>query len=429
MAPRAQSSHGALGNSQRHSTEGQLQPAKWLVWAHQLKQEHGYLLGRMDSVEIKHGAYDSRIQFVEAAAGRMKESEKEIKELVKRIAVVEGDEKEIKDWFGEDHVRIQKDAEKITKIQQNISSLEKKHSRVDSEIQQLSTGHRSTVEKVEAIERTLQKQAQDTEGLAKNDPNDARALKSRLDFLDSPRFEECNGLQLLQNKVAGLERACQRCNAKNQELEAEIARLKIISRTEAQQLPSSSSESTNYRLHSHPSRVQVPASPLLKLVNGKQQDKLFMESPTFDARQRKLTKLNADVPSEGEQIPRTSVATMERRRDTANASENRKRAPGYEGRQTRSQAKSQQVVAADKRRPTKIAVLKIALENRPSCSNTSGPQKHSAPSTSVQAGGGMPISRSTNLARLEDRPAKRKRREIPQDEDLEAFMTSALSNM
>lgn len=148
------------------------------------------------------------------------------------------------------------------------------------------------------------------------------------------------------------------------------------------------------------------------------------ESPALKAHQRKTAKTNAQIPD----------AAGPNSRDTANASKKRKRAPSYERRQTRSQAKSQQIrqeaKAVKKREPTKIAVMKVPMQNTSTENKLSGTPKGEDPAaTAQQIVEPVVIGTSVTAQRLEVVPQKRKRREILQDEDLDTFLWSALNEM
>ncbi|KAF2187761.1 hypothetical protein K469DRAFT_748968 [Zopfia rhizophila CBS 207.26] len=305
-------------NAQRDSTQlddmaPPSDPAS-LLWAHQLKREHGHLLDRLKDLEATHESYDARIKATEAISEGMKAIVKNMRQMAMRITAIEEDNKDVKDWIkrldGERQARMREDGEKVKKVQQWVTELETQHKSIEAKVQQASLSHRSIMEKIEMIESIIQKQGKSAEKLAKkNDPNHVKVLMLRLDAMDSRRNEELRKAQALQDRVASFERTCQAYNSKNNELQAEVARLNGILRMGKPQPLPSSEATTEWFQSSNPTNVQVPASPLPRPICDKQQTSLLEESPSFNAQQRKTARI-IERPSQNAQVVHTQIETQ-----------------------------------------------------------------------------------------------------------------------
>jgi chromosome segregation ATPase len=197
-----------------------------LLWAHQLKREHGYLLVRLSKVETEHGTFDERIRTAERVTESVKTSVEELSRLVKDNE--EADDARL-EWATKSldvQRRMLADIERIETSQAKTPQLEAKVYGLQNQLQQALSDHRSILQKLRALEAEMQARKGEMESLAhKNGLSDTRLLMLRLDALELNRKDNERRTEQMQSKIASLEEQCQAANARNTELESRLEAL------------------------------------------------------------------------------------------------------------------------------------------------------------------------------------------------------------
>lgn len=244
-----------------------------LLWAHQLKREHGHLLNRMKDLEKSHEAYESRIKATEVIADGMKNRASEIKEMVTRISAIEEDDKDVKEWVKkldeERRVRMREDVERVKSLQQKLAALERQWQKSQLEAQKISSDHSMAITRIEELEHEIQRQGKSADKLSKkNDPADIKVLMRRLDAIESHRTGDSRIHRELLDKIADLEGANRQLVTKTESFRIEITRLNSEMRSRQMEvIPSSEATTEGSYGITQPSRVLVPQSPLVSSID------------------------------------------------------------------------------------------------------------------------------------------------------------------
>ncbi|OCK83839.1 hypothetical protein K432DRAFT_432624 [Lepidopterella palustris CBS 459.81] len=325
-----------------------------LLWAHQLKREHGHLLDRIKDLEKSNEAFNIRIVATETSHERITSCIDDIKKMATRISVIEDDDKEVKEWIEkldeERQTLMNEESEKVKKLAYKVAVLEGHSKTVDIETQQTVSAYRAVLKKIEDVEAVLQKQGKVSEKLTKkNDPVDVKVLTRRLDAVESRRTDDTRKTQALLDRMHTLEDANRRMRNESNRLHAQVARLNREIKTQQAALLPSSEATTELDLELKPvsSAVQAPHSPFSggldqsSVVNNS----LLEESPTLHAHLRRSAraapqKQTVAKSSEGPKtLPRTVIAEPDKS-NVQNSRKKRKAALSQNLRQTRSQVKS-----------------------------------------------------------------------------------------
>lgn len=224
-----------------------------LLWAHQLKREHGFLLERMNRVESQHNAYhaqhnsyEARIKVAEATAESMK------RELLIAIDEIDSERNE---WTASTQVRIEKlstEVESARKLPPRLSALETQVGELETEA---ASSHQVLVQKIWAVEAALQKtEVERQKVVKKSDSSDTTVLSHRLDAMEVRRKEDERKAAAMQDKMDMLERLCHSYNEKNKDLQA---RLNAVVTSQDHPLPTIERQPTELLL-------QVPTAPITK---------------------------------------------------------------------------------------------------------------------------------------------------------------------
>lgn len=240
-----------------------------LLWCHQLKREHGFLLARMEKVVSEHHNYDVRIRSAEQAVESMKGIAQDVKQLTEAMSEIVSGDNDTRDWIEATDVRLKtmkEDIDKAKKLSPRVSELEAQYDDLTQAFQQMASNHQSTLRKIEAVEAVAQKQSHDTGTLVKkNDSSDVRVLLMRLDAMESRRKEDERKAKVMQDKLTSLEQTVQTYNSKLHGMHTH-ANAAFVSRD----YPIPSTEASSELLQSsNPGYIQVPASPFSKSMNGR----------------------------------------------------------------------------------------------------------------------------------------------------------------
>lgn len=210
-----------------------------LLWGHQLKREHGFLLDRMKKVEAEHDSNAARLKIAEAAAESMQN---------KVIRAIDEVDEERKKWIDSAEVRLKElkeDMEKVKKIQPRLAALE-------TEVQQAAPNHQSALKKIETVEELARKEACSPKKLVKkNDPSDVRVLALRLDAME----------MRMQARIKDLEESFQVYRVRNNNLESGLD-----SGLVARDRPLPSTEASTEILPSRQTYVPALASPPYRVM-------------------------------------------------------------------------------------------------------------------------------------------------------------------
>lgn len=206
-----------------------------LLWGHQLKREHGYLLERMVKMETSNQALEARIRSAESAASALKEAAEDVHRLIE-------DKDEIDEaraaWIATAETRLgqlKESVERIRTVQPRVAELEGQVDSVEERVQGFVTGLERVRQQVKILEEEVQEKGREMEVLErrKDEGSVVRGLMQRLDAMEMKTKDEEKRRDALQSRIEQLERS----------LEGEKSTTKKRQRTERQvSVPAASSE-------------------------------------------------------------------------------------------------------------------------------------------------------------------------------------------
>ncbi|KAF2278136.1 uncharacterized protein EI97DRAFT_246039 [Westerdykella ornata] len=417
-----------------------------LLWGHQLKREHGYLLERMKKVEREHDAFDARIRVVETSSDAMRGAVKDVNRLIEEDGRLED---ATKAWITSAEGRLDKfeeAAKKTQSLQPQLSELEARFEVNDGQIQQMLSDHRSILQKIRAFDAELQLKKSEVDRLMQmNEAVNVRELLLRISTLEHHQAQGQEQATAMQDKIHALERTCNAYEAQNAELQARLDNILLqqersgshtqiptqvvdssvlpmpppatLSTTDSlpawmiidsqAQPPLSMEVPTQVLPSSLPdAQVQVPATSSLELTQAQTSASLREESPLVNAQLRRTNRTEQPVEpgalSRRLDVPwtnaraKTPVSTQTQDLDAPyirphvpNSGRRRKALPTYYPPQTRSQVKSQlsRIENVADCRPTKLVILKMpdAWKQDPSISSIPPPLRQAQPAGARKA--------------------------------------------
>ncbi|KAK5120431.1 hypothetical protein LTR85_006370 [Meristemomyces frigidus] len=194
-----------------------------LLWAHQLKREHGYLLGRMQQVEASNQQQEERLKKADATAksgasndiAALAEQVKAIDEsgITKRLAKVEKDVMEKLD-------EVQADSEAII---MKVSALEKDDAQVEEERRKALNKEKALLKRVAEVECSLKTYQESLERVGRRvDDASVTTIKAQLDGLAKQVRKEGEGMKRLEDSIGALEAANEELAKANDRLAKEV---------------------------------------------------------------------------------------------------------------------------------------------------------------------------------------------------------------
>lgn len=196
-----------------------------LLWAHQLKRENGYLLGRMSKVESEHNGFDVRIGAVEALTESLRTA---VEDLARNDDAADNARQA---WItaAEDRIKTsEKQIDILRTSQPRAAELGAKVDGLQGQLQQALSDHHSILQKLRAVEAEMQTRRDEVERIAqRNSLGDSRILMLRLDALELNRKENERRAEVMQMKISSLEKQYQATSSRNSELQSRLDELSL----------------------------------------------------------------------------------------------------------------------------------------------------------------------------------------------------------
>lgn len=197
-----------------------------LLWAHQLKREHGYLLQRMQNLEAKNENHDSRLTAAESATSI--NSNQEIEGLAEQVKALNeaGVEKRIADM--EKNV-----AEKLDEVQAEseahtiqIASLQNDTQMAEEERRKTAGKDKVLLKRIDEVETHLKKYEKALGQIGKRlDESRFEQIKGQLEGLTKEVKQEGEQMKWLQESITALESANAELLKANEKLDREISKM------------------------------------------------------------------------------------------------------------------------------------------------------------------------------------------------------------
>ena len=180
-----------------------------LLWAHQLKREHEHLLDRVKDIAKSQKAHDVKVHAIGASDERIFA---QFEDMMTRIAAIEEGNQDVKELIeklvGERPIKPGGGVENISRLADQIAALDSHTKKVGIGVQQTLSTYRIVIKKIEDLEAKVQKRER-TETLRKNDPVDVTVLTRRLDAIESRRNDDAIRTKTLVGRMEALEQASQ----------------------------------------------------------------------------------------------------------------------------------------------------------------------------------------------------------------------------
>ncbi|KAF2750689.1 hypothetical protein M011DRAFT_180255 [Sporormia fimetaria CBS 119925] len=395
-----------------------------LLWGHQLKREHTFLLKRMKEVEDGEQLFDRRIKAVEAAATAMKNAVDDVDRLAAQQNRIEETQK-IWNSSMEERLRSAEEAlGEMQGVQPRMTELEGQMDGLEEYVQKLVDAHTSVLKKVKYLEQRLStSMAEANRDREATDGTEIRMLLDRLNAVESNNKEVEGGMKAMQDQISALERACRVYQAKNNELQARLDAVgeesavparptevptQVIDSATFDYTPTAGSQFVDTQIEgaedgtegnyeprprevatqvvssSPPAHLQTRMGTPVPQVRDESHSPPN-ESPLVDAQFRKKIRATFGLAAQLRRAPSyprlqpqmnldhpASARTQDLdapyiRAHVPNSSKIRKALPDYVAPQTRSQVQLQvsQILDATNTRPSQIVVLKLPQKRRP----------------------------------------------------------------
>lgn len=197
-----------------------------LLWAHQLKREHGFLLQRMQDLEAKNESQEARIKTAESAA--KSNSNSEIAELAEQVKALNeaGMEKRI--------ANMERDvAEKLDDVQAEseahtlqIASLQNAENMAEEERRKAVSKDKALLKRIGEVEEGLQKYEKSLDRMGKRlDETRFEQIKGQLDGLTKQVQREGEQMKWLTESINALEAANAELIKASEKLETELSKM------------------------------------------------------------------------------------------------------------------------------------------------------------------------------------------------------------
>ncbi|KAK4550097.1 hypothetical protein LTR36_003064 [Oleoguttula mirabilis] len=195
-----------------------------LLWAHQVKREHGYLLSRMQQLESANQQHDDRLKKAEASAkastnndiSALAEQVKAIDEsgITKRLENVE------KDVMAKlDDVQAESEA-----MAMKVATLERDDALVEEERRKAFNKEKTLLKRVAEVEANLKLYQESLEHVGRRvDDASVGVIRAQLDGLAKQVRKEGEGMKRLEDSIGVLETANEELRKANERMAKEIA--------------------------------------------------------------------------------------------------------------------------------------------------------------------------------------------------------------
>lgn len=200
-----------------------------LLWAHQLKREHGFLLGRMQQLESTNQRQEERIKEVGATA--KSSADHDISALAEQVKAL--DERGINDRLA----RVEKDVmNKLDDVQaeseailMKVAALEKDEARVDEERRKAFNKEKMLLKRVAEVEANLKTYQESLERVGRRvDDVSISTIRAQLEGLTKQVRKEGEGMKRLEESITVLEAADAELAKANERLAAQVEELAAV---------------------------------------------------------------------------------------------------------------------------------------------------------------------------------------------------------
>ncbi|KAF2498886.1 hypothetical protein BU16DRAFT_579918 [Lophium mytilinum] len=397
-----------------------------LLWAAQLKREHAHLLARLQTLESTTATL--------ASANNLSRLESSAKDLTKRVIALEDDAKDVKEWIEtldeerqagmrEEGEKVERIARKVVEVQLAVKEGERERGAIKRVVEMVA-GKVKNMDGPPSLSR-------------KNDEGDVKVLARRLDAVEAGRREAERRAGEFGRRVEVLEGRNEEMGREKGVLETEVGRLRGLleegregvrdsERTTQVLEVEKGLESTQDVVETVERRYgrcrwkkfATQRDVFLTFDSSSDNSTQLQNSPTFSASLRRSVRIAprynepsfqpAQIIDQPSQIW-SDIGLTQKQPGAANSRKKRQAAPNQDTSQKKSsQTKSSQLKGKAKSVKEKLIAIKPP-EQRPAVEPKTIIISDPAKADPVPA----------------ERPRKRKRREIPQEIDLETFAAMA----
>lgn len=197
-----------------------------LLWAHQLKREHGYLLERITKLEGTSDVHDSRLDAVANIASAAQSED--VEKLAKRVEAIEDD------GVGKRVAKVERDVkERLETVQAEtealvlqIAALEGDSRTKDEERKKASSKEKALLKRLGAVEQSVEDEQKVVKMLEQDlAANDTDELREQLGALMAYRKRDELDARTLAKKVTALEAANKEMMKANESFREEMTKL------------------------------------------------------------------------------------------------------------------------------------------------------------------------------------------------------------
>jgi len=171
-----------------------------LLLQHQLHREHGYLLNRVKSIEAQNSILDTTLRTVD-------ENSKAVSTLRDNVINLTSDLTDVEKSVKEIHSHLERlDHESKQQTSKDVETLTSACDVIRHEIALLKAKNGQLATRIEVIEKCQTKNSKNEKLCKKDNATETRALKRRIELLESNHNEDALRLKEMQDQLSALER-------------------------------------------------------------------------------------------------------------------------------------------------------------------------------------------------------------------------------
>lgn len=197
-----------------------------LLWAHQLKREHGYLLKRVQKLESENEKHDDRIKSAENAA--RSSTSGDIESLAQQVKAMEdsGVTQRVTDMEANVTRKLDDVEAESEAMTMQIAALQKDDAVTKAEREKALTKEKALLRRISDVEQGLKKYEQTLDRIGRQVNDDRlQQIKDQLENLAKQVKKEGSQMKLLEESVKVLEDANRELQKANEKLEADLKRV------------------------------------------------------------------------------------------------------------------------------------------------------------------------------------------------------------
>jgi hypothetical protein len=234
-----------------------------LLWAHQLKREHGYLLKRMQNLEASNQQQESRVRGAEAAAKAAGVDVATLVEKTKDAIDVPGLSKRMDDMASEWTQKIDSVHADAGAMTTQIEALQKNERVAEEERKQSFTQDKALLKRIIEVEEGLKKYERGLDAIGKRvNGQQVAQIKEQLNGLTDRVNKEGLQMKMLTESIESLEEANQGLRKANAELEEKLRKINLKQARQSRE-----------EIEDDPEKTLVPATPDVELSQAKKSHK------------------------------------------------------------------------------------------------------------------------------------------------------------